>query len=59
MKKILNFIKTHPEPFVAVFVTTAIVIISISVYKEMLAQKLCKNAEYDFCHVKTYEIVIK
>lgn len=59
MKKILNFIKTHPEPFVGVFVAAAIAIISISIYKDRLAQKLCKNAEYDFCNVKTYEIVIK
>lgn len=59
MKKTLNFIKTHPNLFVTAFVVTAIVIVSISIYKEILAQKLCRNAEYDFCHVKTYEIVIK
>ncbi len=59
MKKILNFIKTYSNLFVIALAVTAIVITSISIYKELLAQKLCKHAEYDFCHVKTYEIVIK
>ena len=59
MKKIINFIKNYKMLFFIIGAITLISIVAIELHKEYMAQRLCKHAEYDFCHVKTYEIVIK
>lgn len=59
MKKLINFIKNNKIFFFIIGAIALISIVAIELHKEYMAQRLCKHAEYDFCHVKTYEIVIK
>lgn len=59
IEKIINITKEYKAFLYLIFATFLISFISIIIYKEILSQQLCKHAEYDFCQVKSYEIVIK